>query len=267
MDYNDFRYSSLNYHLYTFQPSQPQSQSSQPQPQPQQTSYTGMYTMRNPSQAASRLSQQIFRNPVPSVSVKVINPSKKSDTRLFILRNVELQKLKTPESMKNLLLSQLGQESFEMGYFQGNERVWVRNEDDIQEVVKLLRSKDNHCVTLWCMGKSQASKRVLELSDSESDEEVGIKSKSKQRKKCSKYTEKLERIDDTVDELKCKHGSAYNAIQYRVWAETIDAGHHDSLENPPKGSFFKSQGRKGNSRASTPPASSPVVQVLQSKQH
>ena len=72
--------------------------------------------------------------------------------------------------MKNLLLSQLGQdivakESFEMGYFQGNKRVWVRNEDDIQEVVKLLSSKDSHCVTLWCMGKS---KQVLELSDFES---------------------------------------------------------------------------------------------------
>ena len=100
------------------------------------------------------------------------------------------------------------------------------------------------------LGKSQASKRVSELSDSESD---GIKSKSKQRKQCSKYTEKLEQIDDTV---KFKHGSAYNAIQYGVWAETIDAGCHYSLENPPKGSFFKSQGRKGNSRASTPPASS-----------
>ena len=59
-------------------------------------------------------------NPVPLVSVKVTNPSKKSDTRLFILRKAELQKLKTPENMKNLLLSQLGQEmvakeSCEMG--------------------------------------------------------------------------------------------------------------------------------------------------------
>ena len=132
MDY-DFRSSSPNYHLYTFQPSQPQSQPSQPQsqpsqpqsqpsqpqsqpsqpqsqppqPQPQPTSYTGMYTMRNPSQAASGLSQQSFMNTVPSVSVKVINPSKKSDTRLFILRNVDLQKLKTPANVKNLLLSQL----------------------------------------------------------------------------------------------------------------------------------------------------------------
>ena len=143
--------------------------------------------MRNPSQVASGLSQQTFMNPVLSVSVKVINPSKKSDTRLFILRNVELQKLKTPESMNNLLHSQLGQEivakeSFKMGYFQGNKRVLVQNEDDIQEAVKLLRSKGNHCVTLWCKGKSQASKWVLELSDSESDEEAVIKSNSKQRK-------------------------------------------------------------------------------------
>ena len=45
-------------------------------------------------------------------------------------------------------------------------------------------------------------------------------------------------------------------IQYRIWPETIDAGRYDSLENPPKGSFFKFQGWKGNSRAITPPASS-----------
>ena len=28
--------------------------------------------------------------------------------------------------------------------------------DSIEKVVKLLRSKDNHCVTLWCMGKCQS---------------------------------------------------------------------------------------------------------------
>ena len=80
----------------------------------------------------------------------------------------------------NLLLSQLGQEivakeSSEMGYFQGNKRVWMRNEDDIQEVVKLLRSKDNHSVTLWCWANLGHQNGCLEVSDSESDEEVGIK--------------------------------------------------------------------------------------------
>ena len=42
-------------------------------------------------------------NPVPSVSVKVINPSKKSDTRLFILRKVELQKLNKRLLLKRVL--------------------------------------------------------------------------------------------------------------------------------------------------------------------
>ena len=33
-------------------------------------------------------------------------------------------------------------------------------------------------------------------------------------------------------------------MQYRIWAETIDAGRHSSLEMPPRGSIFKSQGKK-----------------------
>ena len=67
--------------------------------------------MRSPSQTASGLSQQTFVNPVPQLVLRsLIHQRIKSDRRLFILRNVELQKSKTPESMKNLLLSQLGQE-------------------------------------------------------------------------------------------------------------------------------------------------------------
>ena len=33
-------------------------------------------------------------------------------------------------------------------------------------------------------------------------------------------------------------------MQYRVWAETIDSGKHSSLEVAPRGSIFKSQGKK-----------------------
>ena len=97
------------------------------------------------------------------------------------------------------------------------------------------------------MGKSQPSKQVLELSDSESDEEVGIKSKPKQTQSVLKNWNELTIMSMNLN--------VSMVIQYRIWPETIDAGRHDSLENPPKGSFFKSQGRKGNSRPSTPPAS------------
>jgi len=185
--------------------------------------------------------------------LKLLTRTKKSESKLFILRNVELSSIETPENMRSLLIEKLGQDlvakepGFEMGYFRSNKRVWVRNQDDVKEVVKRL-SKDNHCFTLWCMGKSM-SKRVIELSDSDSD--GGLTIPQSKRKKSSKYSEKLERIDDTVDELQSEHGSTFTAIQYRVWAETIDAD--AGIDNPPKGSFFKSQGWKG---ASTPPASS-----------
>ena len=77
------------------------------------------------------------------------------------------------------------------------------------------------------MRNSQALKRVLELSDSESDEEVAIKSKSNQRKKCLKYIEKLEWIDDTVDELKThSKGLSLNLKDGREILELVQPLHH-----------------------------------------
>ena len=69
------------------------------------------------------------------------------------------------------------------------------------------------------------------------------------------HEEELERVDELVDELKSKHGTLYANIQYRVWAETIDSGHHSGVDSPPRRKF-KFQGRKGTkSSPSTPPRS------------
>lgn len=56
--------------------------------------------------------------------------------------------------------------------------------------------------------------------------------------------EKLERIDDLIDQLKEKYDTNYNVMQYRIWAEMIDARRHSCLEIPPRGSIFKSQQKK-----------------------
>jgi len=110
------------------------------------------------------------------------------------------------------------------------------------------------------MGKSEpktvASKHssaCVQVSDSESDEETA---KPCKKRKLSKYEQKLERVDELVDELKSKHGTTYTNIKYRVWAETIDAGHHSSVDSPPRGTFFKSQGRKDTKPSQSPPRSS-----------
>ena len=51
--------------------------------------------------------------------------------------------------------------------------------------------------------------------------------------------ERVDRVDDIVDELQAKHKSLFTTLQYRVWAETVVGGRHESLDNPPKGSYFK----------------------------
>ena len=57
-------------------------------------------------------------------------------------------------------------------------------------------------------------------------------------------TQKIERIDNIIEQLKAKHGSECTDIQYRVWTESFDTPYHQSLDIPPQASLFKSQGRK-----------------------
>ena len=179
-----------------------------------------------------------------------------------MLRNVNFHCMNGPKDLYAVMIEQLGNKTvadstdFEVGYYVGNKRVWIRNQSDIHDV-HLLKTRDNHSVTLWCMGHSATptvpptgSKRprnsTVLISD-DSDEETPEKqqtTRSKQRKRKSRQEEKLERIDDLIDQLKEKHDTTYNAMQYRIWAETIDSGRHSSLEMPPKGSIFKPQGKK-----------------------
>ena len=84
---------------------------------------------------------------------------------------------------------------------------------------------------------------VSDDSDNETPEKQQT-AKSKPRKKKLRQEEKLERIDDLIDQLKEKHDTKYNVMQYRIWAETIDTGRHSSLEMPPRGSIFKSHWKK-----------------------
>ena len=142
-----------------------------------------------------------------------------------------------------------------MGYYVGNKRVWIRNQNDIHDVIHLLNSKDNYSVTLWCVGHS-ATPTVLPtgskhprnptvlLSDDSDDETPEKQQSAKSKPRKNKSRQEVKQIDDLIDQLKEKHDTKYNVMQYRIWAETIDAGKHSSLEMPPRGSIFKSQGKK-----------------------
>ena len=136
---------------------------------------------------------------------------------MFVL---ELENFNSPESVKKLIVDQLvtivcGNVT-EMGYFRGKKRIWIRNDEDMQEVQRLLHSKDSHNVTLWCTGSGSASKRsrtMIDLSWSGSDDESELAHAPKKKKR-SRQEEKLERIDNMIDKLKAKQALVYNDIQY-----------------------------------------------------
>ena len=263
MDYNDYGYRySPSYHnvMYAFQG--PTGLDSRP-------SASAVMNPVSETQGLTDSRHRVSVGVLPTVAVKVINPTKRSETKLFMLHNVDMQQFSCPENVREVIADQLGEDivspgsQFEIGYFKGNKRVWVQNATDTKEVQRLLRS-GSQTVTLWCMGKYEPKITVLkrsapsiQVSDSESDEEAQkASSKPQKKKKLSRHEEKLERVDELVDELKSKHGTLYTNIHYRVWAETIDSGRHSCVDSPPRGKFFKSQGRKDTkSSPSTPPRS------------
>ena len=174
-----------------------------------------------------------------SVSVKIICPDeKRTDHKTFMLHDLDVNKVKTMALFRNELHRQFGDtvvdrdRDFNFGLYKGTKRIWVRSYCDFQELIQLLKTKSTTLV--WCEGLSKKHKKKHE--DLSGSDEEACKPRKKRK---SSNEDTLDRIDDIIDELREKHKHTYNNLQYRVWAETMVAGRHDSLETAPKGTFFK----------------------------
>ena len=180
------------------------------------------------------------------IEIKVINPDKRSENRLFTFRNVDCDKLSSPVDLNKIIFDQLGQNlvskdlTFDVGYYRGNKRVNILSSDDMQDMRKLVRNKDSSGVsscTLWCMGLSakkdvDSGKRTRDQTDSESDtdSDPGTKRRKRRKKstKKSRHEEKLERIDNIIGKLKTKHGSIFSIVyglNHLILATTRDWTH------------------------------------------
>ena len=173
-----------------------------------------------------------------SASVKIMCPNEKqSEHKVFMLRDIDFHVISTVDSLRDEIYSQFGKEfidnnsDFDVGYFQGNKRIWIRNDADFKELAELFQIKPT---TLWCNGRTKRKTKKKQTSDSSDSEEDHVKPKKK--KNASK--EREDRVDDVVDELRLKHQSKFSSLQYRVWAETVVCGRHVSLTCPPRGSYF-----------------------------
>ena len=76
------------------------------------------------------------------VTLKVINPANKKDTKKFILRRS--CEIDTPHKLREEIVKQYGDQvphtnDFEAGYFRGQQKVWIMTDDDLMHGVHSLR--------------------------------------------------------------------------------------------------------------------------------
>jgi hypothetical protein len=82
---------------------------------------------------------------------------KRGEHRVFLLRDINLCDITTLDSIRNEIFSQFGtkfvdQSDFDLGYFDGSKRIWIRTNKDLKELIGSDRIKS---VTLWCTGRSK----------------------------------------------------------------------------------------------------------------
>ena len=176
-----------------------------------------------------------------NVHLKVINPDKKSDFKVFTLKNPQSSWFASIAELRKQLVLQFGSKVVSqdpdsgLGYMRGQTKVWIHNESDLRYVWNMIE-EGNNC-TLWCDAYRESSKKS-HIVPSDSDESDNEKSRHKRRKKVSALDEKRERIEGLKTKLRAKHSTAYTPIQYTLWAEMIDVGTHSSVDEPPTVPMF-----------------------------
>ena len=184
-----------------------------------------------------------------TVSCRVIYPTvgKKTNVKVFMLRNLTRHHFSSLANLRNEILNQLGptivsEDGFDVGYMKGNTKVMIHSEDDLTEILHKL-GRGEACV-FWCSGevpeeRSSAKRSLSQDSFSDSDDEDQLRfAKKKKRKRPSALEEKNARIEDFIQQLKDKHKDSFTNIQYRLWAEMLDVGTHKSIAETPNAPMF-----------------------------
>ena len=199
-----------------------------------------------PTTSSSGSSYQVSDTTTGSVpvdlTIKVINPKHKRETKTYILRSVTLNSVTTLKRLKEIVFEQLGKNvvcfslHFDIGYVKGSSKICFSQSDDIKmELVKVQK----HGYSLWCEGLDVSQKRPLTVSKDNSivldDSDDDAYEPPKKKEKKSAFEERKESVQKIADGLLKKHGSMLNMVQYRLWAEALHSKQHVSWEEPPKG--------------------------------
>ena len=166
--------------------------------------------------------------------------------RNFVLTEIDIKDIRTVKDLKFYLTHQLPIRAVgSVGHVvKGRKKVCFHTNGELQKHIDTTLSKGKG--ELWCdcvmQGEGNDDVNPAEFHDKDTSTE--------KRRKVSVLDERHECVQNLFDELKEKHGSAYSAPQYRLWAEAICSGAHTSTDSPPLGSMFRRQSTsKGQSRS------------------
>lgn len=182
-----------------------------------------------------------------SIAVRVVNPEKKKESKVFKLRSICTKDITTPQQLRDELFTQFGDEivsdscDFAVGYFRGQQKLWIRTAEDLEEAWSLVSTGRG---TLWCDGVNFAKKKLS------SDEEDSGQNARKKPRTSSANESKQQRVEDIKEQLQAKHGSEYSPMQYRLWAEMVAVGTHTSCDLPPQVPMFTGGRAKNKSPTS-----------------
>ena len=176
---------------------------------------------------------------------------------MFTLRNLSFTPRTNPTMLKQAFFDEVGCDilcqtlDFAVGYYKKSTKLWLNNEEDVHDAYDVLQQHGK--LTFWCTGKK--SKQRYYGSSDESDNDGGEDTRTSRRKKqltsrVNAREERKTRVNDLKTQLREKHGPQFSGVQYALWAETIAAGTHESLEGPPPVPMFGAQRPRGHSRGS-----------------
>ena len=170
--------------------------------------------------------------PLVAIPIKVINPSKKRESKTYML-NILIDCMDNLKTLHEHILEQLGKNvisfdlRFDVGYFLSTHKICFVDGDDVKAKLKHLFGRGK---TLWCDGKSiKPGMTAVVCVDSNSNDEPPTK---KPKKTASALESTTLRVNALANELKKKHGNKFNKIQCKLWAEALDVGRHKSKEEP-----------------------------------
>ena len=172
-----------------------------------------------------------------SYSIKLINPRKKKDYRVYNIRDCAA--FETMKSLEEFIKSKFSEFSdnstgmmsigyVEPGHGWKGKQMWLNNDEDIDDLYRVCRKVKT--ILLWCylpditIAKTQRKHALTSKCGPPG-------SKTTKRAKCVENNgNKADEARDVLEELRAKHDGKYTAEQLHAWAEMIQIKKHTILQ-------------------------------------